>query len=106
MRERAIRDRDYFVYLLCNPNGKYYIGITSDVARRVREHNDGRSKWTKKFGPWQLAWQEGPMSLGEARKMENRMKRQKGGKGLLCLMPAQGSLGRAAVWSGPDGGSS
>ncbi|MDH7502531.1 MAG: GIY-YIG nuclease family protein [Verrucomicrobiota bacterium] len=89
MREKAIRDRGYFVYVLRNSSGKYYIGITSEVARRLREHNDAKSKWTKKFGPWQLAWQEGPMSLGDARKMENRMKRQKGGKGLFCLMAAK-----------------
>ncbi len=72
---------DYWVYVLRNPAGKYYIGLTNDVARRLEQHNSGQSKWTKKHGPWKLAWQQGPMTLGDARKLENWLKRQKGGVG-------------------------
>jgi len=83
----------YWVYVLRNPTGKLYIGLTEDVARRLNDHNTGQSKWTKKFGPWQLVWHDGPLSLTEARKLENLMKRQKGGDGLLRLMNARGSTG-------------
>ncbi len=83
----------YWVYVLCNPTGKLYIGLTEDVARRLNDHNTGRSKWTSKFGPWQRVWQQGPMSLTEARKLENWLKRQKGGIGFyafagLCVLCA------------------
>ena len=75
--------------MLRNPTGRLYIGLTEDVARRLNDHNTGQSKWTKKFTPWELVWQQGPMSLTEARKLENLMKRQKGGDGILRLMQAR-----------------
>ena len=76
---------NYWVYVLRNPAGRIYTGMTSDVARRVTEHNAGQSKWTSKFGPWELVWQQGPISLTEARKLENRLKRQRGGRGFFAL---------------------
>jgi len=33
---------------------KYYTGLTSDVARRVSEHNTGRCSHTADHGPWFL----------------------------------------------------
>ena len=74
-------NEEYWVYVLRNPEGKYYIGLTDDVARRLNDHNSGHSKWTSKFGPWEVVWQKGPMTLGEARKLENWLKRQKSGVG-------------------------
>ena len=71
----------YWVYVLRNPAGKCYTGLTDDVGRRLQQHNTGVSKWTKKHRPWTLVWQQGPMKLGEARKLENLLKRQKGGNG-------------------------
>ena len=76
-----MNDKAYWVYALRNPDQKFHIGLTEDVARRLTDHNTGRSKWTKKFGPWELVWQKGPMTLTEARKLENWLKRQKGGVG-------------------------
>ena len=55
------------------------------VARRVDDHNTGRSKWTSRYGPWELVWQRGPMSMTEARKLENRLKRQRGWRGFFAL---------------------
>ena len=81
----TIGERAYWVYVLRNCEGKLYIGLTSDVSRRLGEHNAGISKWTKKNGPWDLAWQRGPMSLTEARQLENQLKRQRGGRGLFAL---------------------
>ena len=31
-----------------------YIGHTSDVVRRLSEHNEGKSGFTKKYKPWKL----------------------------------------------------
>ena len=74
-----MEDEVYWVYVLRNASGKFYIGVTSDVDRRVADHNEGRSKWTSKHRPWEVVWRRGPMKLGEARKLENWLKRQKGG---------------------------
>ena len=76
----------YRVYLLRNAAGVRYIGISSDVTRRLQAHNAGKSSWTKSRGPWELIWQSRALSLREARKLENSLKRQKGGEGLEPLL--------------------
>ena len=81
----------YRVYVIQNHRGKFYIGLSDDVARRVEQHNSGASKWTKTKGPWQLVWQSDELSLSEARKLENRLKRQKGGHGLFHLVEVRRS---------------
>ena len=75
----------YQVYVLRNPTGRLYIGLTENVAARLRQHNAGESKWTAKFGPWELCWTSEPMSLSDARKLENLLKRQKGGDGFYKI---------------------
>ncbi|MSQ33612.1 MAG: GIY-YIG nuclease family protein [Dehalococcoidia bacterium] len=42
----------FFVYILRNRQGRFYIGQTSDVELRLRSHNEKRSFWTKSRGPW------------------------------------------------------
>ena len=71
----------YSVYVIQNPEGRFYIGLSEDVEKRLHDHNLGISKWTRNRGPWKLVWQEGPMTLSEARKLEAHLKRQKGGVG-------------------------
>ena len=33
--------------------GKRYVGLTADLNRRLREHNDGKSPHTAKHRPWE-----------------------------------------------------
>jgi predicted GIY-YIG superfamily endonuclease len=45
-----------FVYVLRsvrNPT-RYYVGLTSDVRRRLEQHNSGESQYTRELRPWQL----------------------------------------------------
>ena len=36
---------------------RYYIGMTSQlVEERLKDHNQGKSSYTKKFSPWKLVW--------------------------------------------------
>ena len=81
----------YRVYILRNAGGRLYIGVTADVSVRLRQHNAGESKWTAKYRPWDLIWTSRSMSLGDIRRLENAMKRQKGGDGLDTLMREYGS---------------
>jgi predicted GIY-YIG superfamily endonuclease len=83
----------YRVYVIQNDEGKFYIGLSDDVAGRVEQHNTGQSRWTKGRGPWTIVWQSGELSLSEARKLENRLKRQKGGHGLFHLLGVRRSSG-------------
>jgi predicted GIY-YIG superfamily endonuclease len=77
----------YRVYLIVNAADRRYIGLSDDVERRVRDHNAGMSKWTRSRVPWKLRWTSREFSsLGEARKLENLLKRQKGGAGLDAIL--------------------
>jgi len=41
------------VYILqSEKNGRYYVGVTKDVARRISEHNSGKVKSTAPYLPW------------------------------------------------------
>ena len=75
----------YRVYVLQNPEGRFYVGLSDDVRRRVRQHNNGESQWTKGRGPWSAVWQSRELSLIEARKLENQLKRQGRGKGFYTI---------------------
>ncbi|QIF03491.1 GIY-YIG nuclease family protein [Roseimicrobium sp. ORNL1] len=75
---------DYKVYVVQNEEGRFYIGVSEDVLKRLEDHNNGVSKWTRYRGPWKLIWQSEELSLGDARKLENELKRQKGGAGFYA----------------------
>ncbi len=75
----------YHTYILRNPAGRLYIGLSDDVSRRLGQHNSGVSKWTRYRGPWELVWQSEALTLSDARKLENLLKRQKGGAGLFRI---------------------
>jgi putative endonuclease len=75
----------YQVYILRNPAGRLYIGVTEDVSVRLKQHNAGMSKWTAKYRPWAVVWQSTEQSLGAARKLEILLKRQKAGNGFFEL---------------------
>ena len=54
-------DLIFWVYILQNPAGRFYIGRTDDLPIRLESHNrtdkaDG--KFTRKNGPWVLALSE------------------------------------------------
>ena len=75
----------YRVYVVQNSAGKFHIGLSEDVEIRLSQHNCGESKWTKLKGPWRLAWNGDQMPLSEARRLENLLKRQKGGDGFFRI---------------------
>jgi predicted GIY-YIG superfamily endonuclease len=78
--------RAYRVYILQNAEGRFYIGLSENFGSRLNQHNANKSKWTKGKGPWEVVWQSDELSLTEARKLENRLKRQKGGCGLRKII--------------------
>jgi putative endonuclease len=75
----------YQVYVIRNTAGKFYIGLSENVQIRLQQHNHGVSKWTRHRGPWSLIWTSESLTLSEARKLENRLKQQKGGAGFRKL---------------------
>ena len=83
-----------WVYVIQNTEGRFYIGMTTDLEKRLKDHNSGISKWTKHRGPWKLIWSHQCPTIGEARKLENQLKRQGRGSGFykaIGLTPPSGS---------------
>jgi putative endonuclease len=65
----------YYVYVLKSAIlGIYYVGSTDDIDRRIKEHNNGLSKYTKNKGPWVLLYSERYNTLKEARQREKLIK--------------------------------
>ena len=46
----------YFVYCIRSvvDSEKYYVGLTTDIGRRLENHNAGGTVCTKGFRPWNL----------------------------------------------------
>lgn len=64
------------VYLLLCADGTLYCGWTTDVERRVREHQAGTaSRYTRSRLPVALAWSKPVESRGHALREEHRIKR-------------------------------
>lgn len=59
-------------------DGKRYIGITSDLNRRLEEHNNGLSKPTKGRRPFKIIHTEIFQNESEAMKQEKFYKSGKG----------------------------
>ena len=43
----------FYVYIiLSSGNNKTYVGHTDNLVRRLKEHNSGKSIYTKKYNDW------------------------------------------------------
>jgi putative endonuclease len=70
----------FWVYVLEDENGRFYIGQTDDLGRRIADHNSsGRpgSKFTTKSRSWQLVWSEEHPSRASAMRRERQIKAMK-----------------------------
>lgn len=65
----------WFCYLLACADGSLYAGITTDLARRVDEHNRGAaSRYTRARLPVRLAWSEPHPDRASATRREGELK--------------------------------
>jgi len=65
----------YYVYILqSNKNRSLYIGFTSDLNKRIKEHNNGKSFHTKKYMPWKIVYFEGYCDRNDAYNREQSLK--------------------------------
>lgn len=66
----------YSTYVLKSlKDSKLYIGSTSDLYKRVKDHNTGKNKSTKYRKPFILIYSEKFTNLKDARKREIQFKR-------------------------------
>ena len=65
----------YYVYALWSESyDKIYVGMSTSPDRRLRDHNAGRSQYTKKYLPWIRFYLEEVTDKSEARKKEKYLK--------------------------------
>jgi putative endonuclease len=76
----------WHIYIIqCNDN-KLYTGITTDLTRRIKEHNSGNGcRFTKYRTPVKLLYSEERLTRPEALKREIQIKRLPREK-KLCLI--------------------
>ncbi|PIU41471.1 MAG: endonuclease [Candidatus Omnitrophica bacterium CG07_land_8_20_14_0_80_42_15] len=73
----------YYVYLIkASSNGKIYIGHTSDLKKRLVQHNSGYSRATKSYREWSLVYSEKYSTRCLAMKREKYLKSGDGRKAL------------------------
>lgn len=66
------------VYILKSlVNGRYYIGSTNDLERRLFEHNHGKTKSIMFSRPYELVFKQVYASITEARRVERKLKKFK-----------------------------
>ncbi len=76
-----------FVYILQSHNsGKFYVGSTDDIDRRLSEHARNHTPCTRGRGPWTLVYKEEFASLIEARRREYEIKQWKSAKLIQALI--------------------
>ena len=74
----ANSDNSWFVYLVRCSDGSFYAGVTTDLERRVRQHNGeivGGANYTRARRPVALAWYEACENRSVAQQREYSVRR-------------------------------
>ncbi len=70
MRGFTLCMKGYLYILFSTKLNKYYIGSTTDIDRRLSEHNRGKEKFTRTGVPWEMKYKEEYSELIDARRRE------------------------------------
>ena len=66
----------HYIYIVECKDGTFYTGYTTDVKRRLEEHNSGiGAKYTRGRYPVELKYQESFESRSQAQKREYQIKK-------------------------------
>ena len=77
----------FYVYVLKSlKDGKFYIGFSADLRRRLQEHKLGGSKSTRSRLPFKLVYYEAHTSKDDARRREKYFKTSKGKSSLRQMI--------------------
>ncbi len=68
----------FHVYVLRSQStGRFYVGHTENLTRRISEHNNNRTPSLKNRGPWELFHSEEYSTRSEASRRERQIKQMK-----------------------------
>jgi putative endonuclease len=75
--EDSTMERSSYVYMLASGlNGTLYVGVTSDLVKRVWQHREGLAEgFTKRYGVKMLVWYEIHADIMEAIRREKQIKK-------------------------------
>jgi putative endonuclease len=77
----------YYVYIIYSEKlNKKYIGFSTNLNKRIKEYNLGKSNFTSKGIPWKLIYYELFKSEKDARGEEIFLKSGKGGEKVKFLL--------------------
>ena len=69
----------FYTYVLqSKKNGQLYTGYTTDLRKRFKEHNDGKSIYTKHRGQYELIYYEACLNEEDAKAREKYLKSGRG----------------------------
>jgi putative endonuclease len=77
-----IKGGPFWVYVLQNPAGKFYVGSTDNLSERIKQHNPSVTdyhglKYTHKNGPWKIIYYESYQTRSKAMAREKFIKSRK-----------------------------
>lgn len=75
----------FYVYLL-QSKSRIYVGITTDLKRRIREHNSGQNVSTKAYLPWTLIFYEAYINRQDAHRRERYLKTTQGRQAIRRML--------------------
>lgn len=79
-------DSKWFLYILRCSDGSLYTGITTDVGKRLVQHNSGKgAKYTRGRGPLELVYQKECADHSDALRQEIYVKSLTKQKKLLLI---------------------
>ncbi len=74
----------YYVYIIrSQKDGRFYIGQTHNLERRIEQHNQGQSGYTKKYLPWELFAYKTYETRKDAMRNEKKIKNLKSRKRVM-----------------------
>ncbi len=81
----------FYTYIIYSGKlDRYYIGSTDNLEKRLADHNNSRSTYTKRGKPWILKWSKAFETRTEAIEEEMRIKRKKSRKYIEYLVRSVG----------------
>ena len=77
----------FYVYILqIKKGGRYYIGQTQNLAKRLGKHGSGETKSMRNRGEFKIVYVEECLTRSQAVRREKQIKRYKGGNAFKRLL--------------------
>ncbi len=81
--------RQPVVYILASPNGRaLYIGVTTEIGRRLEEHRSGLSEHTSRYNITKLVYLESHETAPDAIEREKQLKKWRREKKIALIESA------------------